>query len=142
MKKARKSTPKRKRDLFLGTRFNPDDAASQVEFTVSRAGEAYAVQARDRFDGEAADIFETAWDGDVLTFAAHWNSIGRFARYRIFLFSANRIEVTYTYTDHERYDRKPARRNAQSVVSSAAPLDSRANRERPLPPERVPGRGR
>lgn len=112
MKATRKPKQKPKRDLLVGTWLNADDCASQVEFTVTRAGDAYAVQLHDLFDGEAADVFETAWNGHELSFAAHWNSTGRFARYRIFLFSANRIEVTYTYTDHERYDRKRTKRNA------------------------------
>ena len=98
--------------MFVGTWFNADDQASQVEFAITPAGDSYAVRVCDRFDGEVADVSKTAWDGDVLSFAAHWNSTGRFARYRILLFSANRIEVTYTYTDHERYDRKRTKRNA------------------------------
>jgi hypothetical protein len=112
MKATRKPKQKPKCDLFVGTWFNADDQASQVEFTITPAGNSYAVRVCDRFDGEVADVSETAWDGDVLSFAAHWNSTGRFARYRILLFSANRIEVTYTYTDHERYDRKRTKRNA------------------------------
>ena len=95
--------------MILGTWCNADDES--VEFTVTHAGDGYVVQVRDSFDGEKADVFETRWEGGVLSFAAHWNSTGRFARYRLFLFSANRIEVTYTYTDHERYDRKRTKRN-------------------------------
>ena len=34
--------------------------------------------------------------GSVLTFAAHWNSTGRFARYRLLLLSANRISLKLT----------------------------------------------
>ena len=89
-----------------------NEGATEVEFTVTRAGGSYAVRVCDRFDGEVADVFETAWDGEVLSFAAHWNKTGRFARYRILLLSANRIDVTYTYTDNEMYHRKRTKRNA------------------------------
>jgi hypothetical protein len=98
--------------LLVGTWFNGDEYASEVEFTITRAGKPYAVRARDRHDGEEGDIFEIAWDGEVLSFAAHWNSTGRFGRYRLLLLSANRIDVTYTYTDNGMYHRKLAKRNA------------------------------
>jgi len=112
MKATRKPKQKPKRDLLVGTWFNADEIETGVEFTVTRAGDSYAVRVCDRFDGEAADISETAWDGERLSFAAHWNSTGRFARYRLLLLSANRIDVTYTYTDNEMYHRKRTKRNA------------------------------
>ena len=106
MKAKKKTRQKPARDLLVGTWKNNDEYESEVEFTVTRAGDSYAVRACDGFDGEEADVFETAWDGSVLSFAAHWNSTGRFARYRLLLLSPNRIRVTYTYTDSERYQRK------------------------------------
>ena len=112
MKATRNPKQKPKRDLLVGTWFNADEYATEVEFTVTRSGDSYAVRVCDRYDGEQADIFETAWNGKVLSFAAHWNSTGRFARYRLLLLSANRIDVTYTYTDNEMYHRKRTRRNA------------------------------
>lgn len=105
-----KTKPKPTRDPLLGTWFNAAEGGSEVEYTITRAGDSYTVQVHDRYDGEVADIFETAWDGEVLSFAAHWNSTGRFARYRIFVLSANRIDVTYTYTDNEMYHRKRTKR--------------------------------
>ncbi len=106
MKAMRKPRQKPKRDLLVGTWFNANEYATGVEFTITRAGRSYAVRVCDRYDDEAADIFETTWDGEVLSFAAQWNSTGRFARYRLLLLSANRIDVTYTYTDSEMYHRK------------------------------------
>jgi hypothetical protein len=112
MKLACKPKQKLKRDLLVGTWSSADEHYSDVDFTITRSGDSYAVQARDGFDGAKADIFEIAWDGSVLSFAAHWNSTGRFARYRIRLVSANRIDFTYTYTDQEMYVRKRTKRNA------------------------------
>jgi len=113
VKTTRKSKPKPKspRDLLVGTWFNADEYATEVEFTVTRSGDSYFVQVSDRSDGELADIFETAWDGRTLSFAAHWNSTGRLARYRLQVLSANRIDVTYTYTDKEMYHRKRPKKN-------------------------------
>lgn len=110
MKAPLKPKQKPKRDPLVGTWFNADEYDSDVEFVITRAGNSYAVQVRDRFDDEAADIFETTWNGRVLSFAAHWNSTGRFARYRLLLLSANRIDVTYTYTESAMYHRKSAKR--------------------------------
>jgi hypothetical protein len=109
MKAARKSKKKPKSHPLVGTWFNADEYATEVEFTISRSGDSYAVRVCDRHDGEVADVFETAWDGRALSFAAHWNSTGRFARYRLLHLSANRIDVTYTYTEREMYHRKRTR---------------------------------
>jgi hypothetical protein len=111
VKATRNSRQKPKRDLLVGTWFNDDEFGSGIEYVITRSGDSYAVRLCDTSDGEVADTFETAWDGKVLTFAAHWNSTGRFARYRLWLFSANRLDVTYTYTDNEMYDRKRTKRS-------------------------------
>jgi len=105
-----KTTRKQNRDSLTGTWFNADEYASGVEFTITRNGNSYVVSARDADDGEEADIFETAYNGRVLSFAAHWNSTGRFARYNLMLLSPNRLSVTYTYTDSEMYHRKRTKR--------------------------------
>ena len=109
MKSRRKPKEKPKRDPIVGTWASADEHYSDVEFTISRSEASYVVRVCDGFDGEQADVYETAWDGGTLSFAAHWNSTGRFARYRLLLLSANRIEVTYTYTDQEMYLRKRAK---------------------------------
>ena len=101
-----KPKPKPKHDLLVGTWFNGDEYETDVEYVITRSGDSYAIRVYELFDGEQADIFETAWDGRVLSFAAHWNSTGRFARYRLLLISANRIDVTYTYTEQTMYHRK------------------------------------
>jgi hypothetical protein len=112
VKTTRKPKQKSNRDLLVGTWFNADEIETGVEFAVARSGGSYAVRVRDRFDGETGDISEIAWDGSVLSFAAHWNSTGRFARYRLLLLSANRLDVTYTYTENEMYHRKRTKRSA------------------------------
>ena len=109
MKIKTKATKTPKRNLLVGSWFNADENETGVEFTVTCPGGTYAVRVVDRFDSEIADISETRWDGRILSFAAHWNSTGRFARYRLLALSENRIDVTYTYTDSERYHRKPSK---------------------------------
>ncbi len=110
VKATRKPKQKAKRDLLVGTWFNADEYATEVEYIITRSGDSYAVRVCDRYDGEVAGIFETTWDGKVLSFAAHWNSTGRFARYQLLLISANRLDVTYTYTDNLMYHRKRTKR--------------------------------
>lgn len=112
MSSARKSSRKQKEAPIVGTWFNAEEYATEVEFSIARAGESLSISVRDANDGEEADVFETAYDGDILSFAAHWNSTGRFARYRLRLLSQNRLSVTYTYTDHETYHRKGKRKKA------------------------------
>ena len=112
VKATRNPTQKPKRDLLVGAWFNGDEDATEVEFVVTRSGNSYAVSVCDLYDGEQADVYEIAWDGSVLSFAAHWNQTGRFARYRLLLLSANRLNVTYTYTDNEMYHRKRTKPDA------------------------------
>jgi hypothetical protein len=111
VKRIRTSNAKPKRDLLVGKWSSGDEYYSDVEFTIRRSGGSYVVQVCDGFDGEKADVFETAWDGRILAFAAHWNTTGRFARYRLLLLSDNRVQVTYTYTDNEMYHRKRTKRS-------------------------------
>lgn len=103
-----KSKPKRTgmRDSLVGIWRSGSELGSDVEITLRRKGASYSVDVCDAFDGEKADIFEIAWDGSEFSFAAHWNSTGRFARYRIRSVSEDRISLTYTYTDTEMYHRR------------------------------------
>ena len=112
MKASRKATTKQKPPTLVGTWFNGDEYATEVEFIITQSDDVYGVRVRDRFDNEEADIFETAYDGDTLSFAAHWNKTGRLARYKLLLLSANRLSVTYTYTDMEMYHRQRATQKA------------------------------
>jgi hypothetical protein len=112
MKTKPDSIKKPNRDLLVGAWTSGDEYSSDVEFTILRGGKSYTVEVRDGYDGEMADVFEIAWDGKVLSFATHWNSTGRFARYRIRLLSANRIDVTYTYTETAMYHRKPTKKRS------------------------------
>jgi hypothetical protein len=75
---------------------------------VSPAGQGFAVQAVDRFDGEEAEVYDVKWDGEILSFATHWLSTGRFVKCRLLALSANRVDFTYTYTQQEMWHRKGA----------------------------------
>ncbi len=91
---------------LVGIWVSADEYASEVEYSVTPKGTTFRVKATDGNDGEVADIFEVKWDGEVLSFATHWNSTGRFARCRLQALSKNRVSLTYTYTDNETFHRK------------------------------------
>lgn len=112
MKATRKPKQQPKRDLLVGTWLSGNEWASEVEFTITRSDDTYAIGLRDGYDGEESEVFDTTWDGEVLSFATHWKSTGRFARYQLSLSSNNRLDVTYTYTDTELYHRQPPKRKA------------------------------
>jgi len=95
-----------KENLLSGVWISADEAGSDVEYTVTSTGVTFKVEAIDRYDDEAADVFEIEWDGEVLSFATHWNSTGRFSRCRLQALSKNRVSFTYTYTDNEILLRK------------------------------------
>lgn len=104
------SRPRAKAKLgpFVGVWRSVGDFGSQVEYHVQKKDSGYAVSARDASDGELANVFEEKWDASacVLTFAVHWNSTGRFARCRLHFDAADRVELTYTFTDTEPLVRK------------------------------------
>lgn len=98
--------PKRqtkKVDPLIGVWRSIGEFGSQVGYVVSKKVDGYTIVALDASDGEVADVFEEKWDAKsgVLSFAAHWNSTGRFSRCRLQLISKNHVAFTYTYTDTE-----------------------------------------
>src|SRR5262245_16119651 len=100
-----------KKASLVGVWRSAGDFGSQVEYRVRKKGSGYRVTARDVGDGELADIFEEKWDprAAVLSFAAHWNSTGRFLRCRLQMTSKEKAELTYTFTDTDimmRHDKK------------------------------------
>ena len=92
--------------VLVGVWVSADEYASEVEYSVTAKGMTFSVKAIDGHDGEVADVFEVKWDGEVLSFATHWNSTGRFSRCRLEALSKNRVSLTYTYTDNEIFHRK------------------------------------
>ncbi len=90
-----------KRDSLVGCWRSAHDFFSHVEYRVSRQKVGYTVKVRDTNDGEVPDVFEVKWDAkkNVLSFATHWNSTGRFCRNRLAVTATDQVELTYTYTD-------------------------------------------
>ena len=111
----------------VGTWFNADEYGTEVEYIVSCTRGSYAVQAVDRFDGEEGEVYDVRWDGDVLSFAVHWNSTGRLVKARLLAISPNRVDYTYTYTQQEMWHRKATEPNA-------APNNRLARRSAKPPP--------
>jgi len=91
---------------LIGTWINGDEYETGVEYIVSAAGRGFAVRAVDRFDGEKGEVSDVKWDGNVLSFAVHWNSTGRFVKARLLAISPNRVDYIYTFTQQEMWHRK------------------------------------
>ncbi len=106
MSQARTSQTNNQQHPLVGTWVSADEFASDVEYLISAKGDGLTVRAINKNDSEEADIFEIQWDGEILTFAAHWNSTGRFARCRFLLQSQDLVDFTYTYTDSDVLHRK------------------------------------
>ena len=89
-----------KKDILAGI-WRARDEWSDIEYRVSGKEPRYRVSVRDFKDGEKADVFETKWNAakETLSFAAHWNSTGRFMRCRLRAISTSQVDLMYTYTD-------------------------------------------
>ncbi|MFC3150026.1 hypothetical protein ACFOEK_03215 [Litoribrevibacter euphylliae] len=82
------------------------DDFDDVVVTITPKQNSFAVSVRDHADGEQAEIFETNYDGDTLSFAAHWASNGRLIKYRFLLQSEGTVNVTYTFSDQEIWQKQ------------------------------------
>jgi hypothetical protein len=89
-----------KKDLLAGN-WRARDEWSDIEYCVSGREPRYRVNVRDFKDGEKPDVFEIKWHAakHTLSFAAHWNSTGRFMRCRLRAISPSQVDLTYTYTE-------------------------------------------
>jgi hypothetical protein len=105
MLKTHQKKTSRKPHPLVGTWISADQH-STVEYMIKLKGNRFAVCAIDSFDGEQADIFEIKRDGQALSFAAYWNSTGRFSRCRLMALSDEQVNFTYTHTDQEILHRK------------------------------------
>ncbi len=92
---------------FVGT-WRCADGFSEVEFTVKLKGGAFVVSGIDGYDREAPEIYDVSWNAktSALRFSTYWSSTGRFMKYTFTPSIVNRrIEVTYTYTAQELWER-------------------------------------
>ncbi len=107
MPKKRSKKTENQHHPLVGTWVNGDEYATDVEYIISRhKSDLFEVRALDRYDNEEAEIYDIKWDGEVLAFAAYWNSTGRLSKCRFKAVSQNRVSFTYTYTDNEMLHRK------------------------------------
>ncbi len=82
------------------------DDFSDMVVSIVAVAEGFSVSVTDQTDGEVAEVFEPQYDGNVLSFSAHWPSNGRFIKYRFLLQSEGTVGVTYTYSGQEVWQRK------------------------------------
>lgn len=84
-----------------------------VEYRIVQRGRRFLVRARNDYDGEVAEVFDTKFDSrrGEISCALYWASTGRLNRCRFLLIGPDQVEFTYTYTDSEVLARKkPTRR--------------------------------
>jgi hypothetical protein len=93
---------------LVGTWCSLEETLSVVEYNVSLHDGSLVVSATDSYDAEEGEINSTSWDEatQTLTFACYWASTGRYSKCKLLLFAEDKVEFTYTYTDHEILVRK------------------------------------
>jgi len=82
------------------------DNFSEVVVIISAEENGFRVAVVDESDNEAAEVFDPKYDKETLSFRAHWPSNGRFVNYRFLLQSEGVIDVTYTYSGQEIWQRQ------------------------------------
>jgi hypothetical protein len=93
---------------LLGTWCSLEDTLSVTKYTVDFCNGAFVVTAVDSYDGEFGEVSSVEWNAQkmVLSFACYWSSSGRYAKCRMHLFADDKVQFTYTYTDHETLVKK------------------------------------
>ncbi len=93
---------------LIGTWCSLEETLSITEYTVSFSSGAFEVSAVDSYDGERGEVNTIRWDEEraELSFACYWASTGRYSKCKMLLYSGDKVNFTYTYTDHEILVRK------------------------------------
>lgn len=81
------------------------DNFSEVLVTIRISNGALSVTAIDEHDREEAEVSKISHDKDVLSFTLYWPSTGRQVSYRFMAQSKNVVNVSYTYTSTEIWQR-------------------------------------
>ena len=94
---------------LAGTWHSLEETLFVVEYVVTGMTDGFLVDAIDSYDGEQAEVSKVGWNEEKqeLNFSCYWASSGRYSKCKFLLFSQDKVEFTYTYTDHEILERKP-----------------------------------
>lgn len=93
---------------LIGTWCSLEETLSVVEYSVTFADGIFDVSAVDSHDGERGEVTFGHWDEEKmeLSFVCYWASSGRYSKCRMRIYSDDKVDFTYTYTDHEILVRK------------------------------------
>ncbi len=90
--------------LLVGKWTHADPWNTMVH-SISVTNNCYEVAVYDSEDEEFANIYDIKWDGDKLRYSSYWNSSGRLLKNILQLVEADKVSLTYTYTDHDTLNR-------------------------------------
>jgi hypothetical protein len=95
---------------LVGTWCSQEEMLSVVEYSVTQTPDGFSVAATDSYDTEQGEVQGISWNEEKqeLTFSCYWASSGRYSKCKMLLFAQDKVEFTYTYTDHEILVRKSA----------------------------------
>lgn len=93
---------------LIGTWHSLEETLSVIEYSVHCTVNGFSVVAVDSYDGENGEVSNVEWNDEKqeLKFCCYWASSGRYSKCKFLLYSQDKVEFTYTYTDHEILVRK------------------------------------
>ena len=97
---------------FVGTWVSFDAPfTSTVHYTIKKDKQKYVVKAVDADDSEIGEVYDVRWDKEAgrLKFACYWAKSGRFNKCSLMQTDDDKIDFTFTYTDHDVLVRKKRR---------------------------------
>lgn len=98
----KKITPIKSNHPLIG-KWVASDGFSDIVVNIEAVVKGFEVSVIDEADNEKAEIYDTKYEEDILSFKVHWPSNGRFVKYRFLLLSEKAIDVTYTYSGQETW---------------------------------------
>jgi hypothetical protein len=97
-----------KNNKLIGLWRSLDEVSSYVQYKIDVLNESFTVEAIDSYDSEKGEISNIVYNSDKneLEFCCYWASTGRYTKCHLHQFDDDKVNFTYTYTDHEILIRK------------------------------------
>ncbi len=99
-----KITPINSGNPLIGI-WKANDGFPGIFVTIKTGYKGFQVTAVDDSDGERPEVYDLKYAEDILSFNLYFNSNGRLIKYRFQSLSNDRVDVTFTYSEQETWEK-------------------------------------
>ena len=99
-----KVIPLKSGDPLIGS-WKVNDGFPGIVVTIKADNKGFEVSAVDENDDEIPEVFDLKYENDAFSFNLYFNTNGRLIKYRFQSISKDRIDVTFSYSGQETWER-------------------------------------